>query len=944
LEAARTLTPQAPLQFRIRGRFPEIDEDGGRWLDGAPIIADGRVLLTPRDSTELHCVDLLDGRLVWKRPRGQGLYVAGVTGDRVVIVGRNQLEAYRLDDGEPAWPQPVSIPAPAGRGLLLDGRYVLPLSTGEIATLELATGELLARSRLPAGLLPGNLAAGHGALVSQSLRDLIGFLSERDIETEIAQRLQADPQDPRTLSWRGELRLHRGELEAGLADLRTSQRLQPDAQTSLALAGALLQGLRTHFEQYRGTVDELDRLTLDRQQRHEFLRLFAEGLTREGRRLEALQQYLRLAESAGDSPLLERADDLLTARSDRVIQGRVQALFQTASPTERAELDAEIARRVESAALDVDRHVLRYFGRHPATEPVRQRVLADDLEHNPAAAERALLGLASQPDPRLAGPACAQLAKLFVGQTSPQAAKPWLHRLATDFADVPVLNAKTGRELLAEWKIDEAAATAVEGWPAGEVDVERKTKLPAVRRIRTAEVVGSAGPRFAGWSFEFIDDQEQLLVARDAAGRARWGAVIPSDADEARVRYAMQIATPQVFVAGPWVALSLGTKFAVWEVPVGVGVHDPKFCFQQVLTPSSVVGFSGLTLRPEVLPNGRRRIGPMDGSGATEMPGQLIGLTADSVLYQVGTRLLAADPATGSVLWVRQSVPRSIEATADEQFVTLFDLAAGQARVYRTVDGVEVAQRAVNPPDEWLWFRGDRLLTFTRTDQRQQLTLQSLATGETLWRRDVGLLVRCRVVDDADLLLLDPIGRLQNWSLADARERWTAELWELPAIDYLWARRVGDRYDLAIRQRTPQTDTRRVRAFDINQIEFTGRAAAVDAQTGRALWQSEEIGPTAFDVIQPANSPILAFAARVDPPPRLARNDAPPLPGLSATFLDARTGAVLYQTWETISPSIYQIEMNGDRGQVAVNFLSWMLDLRWPKADVKPEPATATDK
>src|SRR5581483_3565574 len=172
-------------------------------------IVGGRVLLTPRDSAELHCVDLLDGKLLWKRPRGSGLFVAGVVNDHAVVVQRNSLEAFAMSDGRPVWTSSVVIPPPAGRGLLLDRRYLLPLSTGEIATLDLDTGRILARSRLPEGQLPGNLAASHGALVSQSVRDLLGFASEPEIESQVASRLDKNPLDARALSWRGELRLHR---------------------------------------------------------------------------------------------------------------------------------------------------------------------------------------------------------------------------------------------------------------------------------------------------------------------------------------------------------------------------------------------------------------------------------------------------------------------------------------------------------------------------------------------------------------------------------------------------------------------------------------------------------------------------------------------------------------------------------------------------------------
>ena len=42
-----------------------------QWLDSSAIIADGRVLLTPPESAEIHCLDLHTGKLLWKRRQGE---------------------------------------------------------------------------------------------------------------------------------------------------------------------------------------------------------------------------------------------------------------------------------------------------------------------------------------------------------------------------------------------------------------------------------------------------------------------------------------------------------------------------------------------------------------------------------------------------------------------------------------------------------------------------------------------------------------------------------------------------------------------------------------------------------------------------------------------------------------------------------------------------------
>lgn len=68
-------------------------EEEDRWLETGPILANGRVIVTPRDSSEIHCLNLIDGSLIWKRVREQGLYVACVNDGAVIMVGRSQISA-----------------------------------------------------------------------------------------------------------------------------------------------------------------------------------------------------------------------------------------------------------------------------------------------------------------------------------------------------------------------------------------------------------------------------------------------------------------------------------------------------------------------------------------------------------------------------------------------------------------------------------------------------------------------------------------------------------------------------------------------------------------------------------------------------------------------------------------------------------------------------------
>src|SRR5208283_2289183 len=84
-----------------------------RWLDSSVTIANGRVLLTSYETDALHCLTLADGKPAWPaKPRvdrgehGEQIdhcYVACVHKGLVVLVGRETIDAVKLEDGSKAW-------------------------------------------------------------------------------------------------------------------------------------------------------------------------------------------------------------------------------------------------------------------------------------------------------------------------------------------------------------------------------------------------------------------------------------------------------------------------------------------------------------------------------------------------------------------------------------------------------------------------------------------------------------------------------------------------------------------------------------------------------------------------------------------------------------------------------------------------------------------------
>jgi hypothetical protein len=146
--------------------IPQLDQSD-RWLDGTLSIAKGRVVLTPLESREIHCLDLKDGRPIWTKARDDGLFVACITDELVIVVGRNAVRAHRLNDGQVAWTLPLAGSFPAGRGVFAGERYYLPVTSAAVLEIELPTGTLAALHKSPRELPAGNLIWHRGLFISQ---------------------------------------------------------------------------------------------------------------------------------------------------------------------------------------------------------------------------------------------------------------------------------------------------------------------------------------------------------------------------------------------------------------------------------------------------------------------------------------------------------------------------------------------------------------------------------------------------------------------------------------------------------------------------------------------------------------------------------------------------------------------------------------------------------
>lgn len=282
----------------------DLQDDLNRWRETLAAASAGRLILSAVDSPVLNCLDIVTGEVLWKQPRGDGLFVASVHDDQVVLVGAYGIRSLDLLSGQTQWNVTFDRRVPAGRGVRSGDIYHLPISVivppsslnslterdrpaepdsnnsplrsaapspmsdvgdtseeadsrlpsiatlrGAILSLDLRTGRVLAESRVPDGLRLGNLAAADGRLVAQGFNSVVALESASELRTRLADQIARQPDAPSALLARARLRLHNGD-RAGIEELL--QGLSRLATLSAEPAGdpvrAELAGLRSDAE------------------------------------------------------------------------------------------------------------------------------------------------------------------------------------------------------------------------------------------------------------------------------------------------------------------------------------------------------------------------------------------------------------------------------------------------------------------------------------------------------------------------------------------------------------------------------------------------------------------------------------------------------------------------------------------------------------------------
>lgn len=933
-------------------------DETDRWVDSSITIADGRVLATPVESAELHCLNLIDGSLLWKIPRGDSLYVAGVHNGNVILVGRNSVKAIGLADKESAWtPDAGQLPSgstPSGRGFLADDRYYLPLSNGEVATIDLRTGKILARTRSRGDRVPGNLVAYGGQVVSQTVDRIEVYPQLEPLMRQVAEVLEKNPDDPRALKQRGEIRMFDGQLAEAVADLRRSYQLQPDPRTRELLVAALLTGLAGDFAQYAESLDEIDRLATQPAERVRLLRLMADGLQSQGKRREALAAYLRLADPTLGPLGLDRIGPKSTARRDRLVQAGLKSLVEAADAAERESIDQAINERLSAAVAAAGpvplRDFLRYFGGLPRGDSTwgdaAREHLADRLATGGAwlEAEGLLRQSEQSSDEARRRGAVARLATMLTRAGRPEDAAGYYRRLETEWPEAVCLDGKTGRQLVAEAEQDARLAQrlrASDTWPAGLVESSTNERPTPPTQYFPAELQGSRDLAAGGFTIELTQDRQSLL-GRDGNGLPLWRGALTDPSGQ--MLASINPTVLQARCAGHLVLVSMGQHILAIDTLADAAAGVGKVIWMRELG-ESLPGIplqTGVQVRQMELPWGQRRNVISDAFGRSV--GGLGPITSSYFCVQRGRDLSALDPLTGEVLWVRQDIEPGSEVFGDDDLVFVVPPNDTEALVLRGLDGLELGKRAVAPANHRLVALGRRIVNWDSGDMRETFRMIDAWSEAEIWRRDFASGSKAFQLGEQVLAVVEPEGRFALVNLADGRLLIDSPIEPEPQLTDVFLMASPTRWLLFTNRFFPNHQNGvsiHPLPNGFNNPLINGLAYGFDRESGEKVWGGVPIDKQGLALVQPTELPIVVLASRIYE--RRAPRTGSTAPFTSILCLDKRNGRIVHH--ERFEGHIAVIETAADpqQNKIDLKLQSKSVTLNFTDQPLPPPEEAASD-
>jgi outer membrane protein assembly factor BamB len=913
----------------------QLVRSNNNWLDSSAVIAEGRVIITPPDSNEIHCLDLHSGKPVWKRPQNDFVFVGSVHHGNVLLVGAQSVEALRLSDGAPAWEQEKrQLPAgslPVGQGYLSDGHYFLPLSSGQVADIDMAGGKLTTFSPAGTNVELGNLICHRGSVLSQSALVLDKFEQLDVLRQRTETALARNPNDPTAIRERAELLRSDDHNPEAAKLLKRAYELAPDDLiTQEMLVELLLEELASDYAAFRADVPLVAKLVRNRDQQIELLRIDAAGLDAAGNRSAAWDAYMKLADFTADEPVYLRLSDKYTVRSDRWISGQLAAMWSQASADERGAIEKKLASRrpaLQNIRTSADlRHYLSHLDQLPGADEIRGALVDFLIERGRLQeAEIELLQLTASDDSRSQAKANELLKKLLAKSGQPRQLPPNWPRGHVD-SDIVASTAPP------------AARIRPDG---GMVERQQPTTL---RQLRIEQ---NFAPQISPMHW-FVAMDCTEITGRNSFGEDVFHLNV--DANSLANQY-RDSGLLHGACLGSLLYVALGGHVVAID-----SLRDKQSSEGDILWPDQTSSeFDRDTARPRRGPGvtqiranhrpvyhafGRKRIA--GAAGAAQ--GSLGPVTPRGIVIQDENELKCVDPLTGVTLWARTDIPTGCELFGDNELVFAADVTGNVAYVVRLIDGQTLENRELNGAD-WLITSGRNIAQLTNHRARGKTGL--VITVTDVWARkklcevELPTISRISLVEPDAIAAFDPSGQFRLIDVATGKVTIDQKLEAAPDLQSIYTFRAGDELFLFVSSQVQSQFKSIGQTFDFPMTN--GPLYAFNLTSGNPLWPGPAIVRNRGIVLsQPADVPLLVF---ID---RQSLRDAAAGGGsqLRVLCLDKGTGETVYRNDRLPDSNVTRFRIDATtepRPQVALDLGTAKIQLTLTDRPRPPQPPANDD-
>lgn len=911
--ANREIVPRSPGRF---GAFAEPDKvlpQAGWQRVGVARDARRVYFVTPETDT-IQALDAVTGHPVWEQPRQDGLFLAGLAADRLLIVGYRSLKGLDPDTGKTVWQR--EIDRPSGIGLVRGMNYLLPLESGSVLLVDVATGKTLRGAQGKQSPL-GNLAQGPGVLISLTPQRLEVYGDWDREHQELLARLKRTPNDPVLLNQLYNQMRRGGEVSQVAALLRDMYRQQPNPVLRVQLIRTLLEYLAAHPARRAETLAELAPLLAGLGDQPDELRCRIQASATTGNRPDALRAAVKLAALVAMEEFEPGIDQQTLVRSDRAVQGLILQLLREAPHPERHGLEAILGEALRGAGDSSDPFALQRFALQFSHLPWGQQArISEHIRVGigwPAfRQELSLLDLSLEPDPAIAASALWKLAQDMTQRSFRQDAVRYYSTLRDRFPDVHLTDTQTALKVVEDLPpsllATQLKSGPVDPWPLGPPRVSKprgRPREPFLMPIPMDAAPGSLLDRVN----VMVDLNASRLVCQGDGYPGYWEIPLPKSRSPLREL----IKTYHGWGLGQLLVVRLGTQL------YGVSLLD------NTGEPNGRVVWT-FDLADDL--SGRFEIGEVQnrqGLGEAEVVifddyGREVGLICvmqpGYFCYRQRGEIIVADTATGRILWRRRNQPPGVQIAGDAHALYLLHAQDKEKTLetVRIVDGSTERRVPWTIPLEARPLFHQGIAIVSETDNNiQRLRWIQLHDLHVLADHRLEKISHRMLLDSQTLGVLQLDHALVWFDLARGDQQGRVVLDVPPDVSRVHAWQDQQRFYILPSGIPPYRGAGRVPQIrdGYRQHRVHGTLHAIDRRAGQLAWK-RPLEDAIFPLDQPHGAPIFVLNYRTLAA-SIAEPSKPPVPGEIEGLLhilDRRTGQDLYREQSAKLSPASTVEIN----------------------------------